>query len=38
MERRELDPAEVSDLENASKRMWARLRPGYEWLRDWEYV
>ena len=38
MERRQLDAGEVSELENASRQMWARLRPGYEWLRDWEYV
>jgi hypothetical protein len=37
-ERRQLDLKEKAELEDASKRMWARLRPGHEWLRDWEYV
>ena len=37
-ERRKLDPKEVSQLEQASKEMWANLRPGYEWLKNWEYV
>jgi aryl-alcohol dehydrogenase-like predicted oxidoreductase len=27
-----------SELERATRGMWARLRPGYEWLRDWENV
>lgn len=27
-----------SELEMATRGMWARLRPGYEWLRDWENV
>ena len=26
------------ELEDAGRRMWARLGPGHEWLRDWEYV
>jgi predicted aldo/keto reductase-like oxidoreductase len=37
-ERRKLDAREVSHLEQASKEMWASLRPGYQWLKDWEYV
>jgi aryl-alcohol dehydrogenase-like predicted oxidoreductase len=37
-ERRTLDTKEKSELEDAGRQMWARLRPGYEWLRDWEYV
>lgn len=38
MERRTLDPKELSELDEAGKKMWARLSPGYNWLRDWEYV
>jgi aryl-alcohol dehydrogenase-like predicted oxidoreductase len=37
-ERRELDLKERAELERAGRRMWANLRPGYEWLRQWEYV
>ncbi len=37
-ERRKLDRAEVQELENASKQMWANLRPSHRWLREWEYV
>jgi uncharacterized protein len=37
-ERRQLDVKEKAELENAAQQMWARLRPGHEWLRDWEYV
>jgi uncharacterized protein len=37
-ERRELDLKEKAELDQAGREMWARLRPGYEWLRDWEYV
>lgn len=37
-ERRELDLKEKAELEEAGRKMWAGLRPGYEWLRDWEYV
>ena len=37
-ERRDLDLKEKAELEEAGRRMWAGLRPGYEWLRDWEYV
>ena len=38
MERRKLDLKETAKLENASKRMWAKLPPHYQWLKDWEYV
>ncbi|MCW5979285.1 MAG: aldo/keto reductase [Bryobacteraceae bacterium] len=38
MERRQLDLTEKAELEQASRRMWANLRPQYRWLRDWEYV
>lgn len=37
-ERRKLNAKERSELENAGQRMWAKLRPGYEWLRAWEHV
>ena len=37
-ERRELDLKERAELERAGRRMWANLRPGYGWLRQWEYV
>jgi uncharacterized protein len=37
-ERRQLDLKEKAELEKATRQMWARLRPGHEWLRDWEYV
>lgn len=37
-ERRKLDQKERAELEDAGRRMWANLRPGHEWLRDWEYV
>jgi aryl-alcohol dehydrogenase-like predicted oxidoreductase len=37
-ERRELDLKEKAELETISKYMWANLSPGYQWLRDWEYV
>jgi predicted aldo/keto reductase-like oxidoreductase len=37
-ERRKLDAAEKSELRKASREMWANLRPGYQWLRNWEYV
>lgn len=38
MERRKLDAKEKAELDRISERMWARLRPQYEWLRNWEYV
>ena len=37
-ERRKLDKAEKAELENASKHMWANLRPSHQWLRNWEHV
>ena len=37
-EHRKLDRKEKAELEEAGKRMWANLRPGYQWLRNWEYV
>jgi predicted aldo/keto reductase-like oxidoreductase len=37
-ERRKLDRREKAELDEAGRRMWANLRPGYEWLRSWEYV
>ncbi|MDP6524305.1 MAG: aldo/keto reductase [Kiritimatiellia bacterium] len=33
-----LNVSEARELETASKDMWANLSPGYEWLKDWEYV
>jgi aryl-alcohol dehydrogenase-like predicted oxidoreductase len=38
MERRQLDRQETADLEQASTEMWANLHPGYQWLKNWEYV
>jgi predicted aldo/keto reductase-like oxidoreductase len=38
MERRKLDGKEKAQLEHATTQMWARLRPGYEWLRNWKDV
>jgi len=37
-ERRQLDLHEKAELDRATRQMWARLSPGHEWLRDWEYV
>jgi predicted aldo/keto reductase-like oxidoreductase len=37
-ERRQLDENEKAELEQIGKEMWANLRPGYGWLRNWEYV
>lgn len=37
-ERRQLDLRERAELEGATRQMWARLNPGHEWLRNWEYV
>jgi aryl-alcohol dehydrogenase-like predicted oxidoreductase len=37
-ERRTLDVAEQSELDEASQQMWANLPIRYQWLRDWEYV
>jgi len=33
-----LTQAERGLLHNAMQHAWANLPPGYEWLRDWEYV
>jgi len=38
MERRQLDLAERRELEQVMDKAWANLPPGYEWLKDWEYV
>jgi predicted aldo/keto reductase-like oxidoreductase len=37
-ERRELDLKEQAELDQAMDRAWASLSPGYQWLKDWEYV
>jgi hypothetical protein len=37
-ERRQLDLKEKAELDDATRKMWAQLHPGHEWLRDWEYV
>jgi aryl-alcohol dehydrogenase-like predicted oxidoreductase len=37
-ERRQLDLKEKAELEKASKKMWSKLPPHYQWLKDWEYV
>jgi hypothetical protein len=37
-ERRQLDVKEKAELDEATRQMWARLSPGHEWLRKWEYV
>ncbi len=37
-ERRQLDQAEAAELEQAMDEAWAKLPPGYQWLKDWEYV
>jgi hypothetical protein len=37
-ERRQLDLNEKAELDRATRQMWARLSPGHQWLRDWEYV
>jgi predicted aldo/keto reductase-like oxidoreductase len=38
MERRTLDEKEKAMLNEATTRMWANLRPGYEWLKNWQNV
>jgi len=38
MERRKLDAKERADLSQATKQMWAKLPPHYQWLKDWKYV
>ena len=37
-EHRQLAKAELIELERLNKNMWANLAPGYQWLRNWEYV
>ena len=37
-ERRDLDRAELRDLEHAGNEAWAKLSPDYQWLKKWEYV
>jgi aryl-alcohol dehydrogenase-like predicted oxidoreductase len=37
-ERRQLDEKEKAELDQIGKEMWANLRPGYQWLKNWEYV
>lgn len=37
-ERRTLDHGEQAELKTAMTRAWENLPPGYEWLRNWEYV
>ena len=38
VERRELDLKEKAELEEAGNKMWAKLPPNYQWLKNWEYV
>jgi len=38
LEHRELDREETVELAEVGRQMWSNLRPGYQWLRDWEYV
>jgi len=38
LQRRELDREETAELNRAMDEAWAHLPPGYQWLRDWEYV
>jgi len=37
-ERRELDLAEMEQLEQIRKEMWANMPESYKWLKDWEWV
>ena len=37
-ERRKLDKDEKAELDAAAEKMWANLRPGYSWLRNWQEV
>jgi aryl-alcohol dehydrogenase-like predicted oxidoreductase len=37
-ERRQLDRAELRDLNRAGDEAWAKLSPDYQWLKNWEYV
>jgi predicted aldo/keto reductase-like oxidoreductase len=38
LERRELDVEEKAALNKAMDEAWAQLPPGYQWLKNWEYV
>jgi hypothetical protein len=38
LERRELDVEETAVLQRAMDHAWENLPPGYQWLRQWEYV
>ena len=38
LERRELDVEEKAALNAAMNEAWAQLPPGYQWLKNWEYV
>lgn len=33
-----LSPKQRTELEDATRGMWARLRPGYAWLKEWREV
>lgn len=37
-ERRSLDVKEQAELETFNRHMWTNLPPGYQWLKNWEYV
>ena len=37
-ERRQLDLAELQELEKMMDEAWAKLPPDYQWLKDWEWV
>ncbi len=37
-ERRKLDLKERTELDRATRQMWAKLRPDHRWLKHWEYV
>jgi aryl-alcohol dehydrogenase-like predicted oxidoreductase len=37
-ERRKLDAKEKAELDASASQIWAKLKPGYQWLKDWEYV
>ena len=38
LERRQLDGKEKAELKKIMDDAWARLSPGYQWLKNWEYV
>ncbi len=37
-ERRQLDKAELRQLERIHEEGWAKLPPDYQWLKQWEYI